>query len=204
MTRCNICDIIICMRKILGALAMMVLPWSAWAEERIVDLGFAQPGMAQAQFRDFGWNGRQVICSDEANHPREVDFSVSKGVARVGAIRCGLFAADSAGQLRPHPHMVAGWPAEIWALFLPDAAGTPRLVHLKLNLPAAAFDDLAKEWAHELGLPTYRRDKVVHWSNSRSDAMIVGDGDTQVHAYVMDNDLHDSANRRLGQMPARH
>lgn len=192
------------MRKSLGTLAMMVCSWSAWAGDATFDLGFAQPGMAQAQFREFGGDGRQVICSDEADHPREVDFRVSKGVARVGAIRCGLFATDSTGQLRPHPHMVAGWPAEVWAMFLPDAAGTPRLVHLKLNLPAGAFDDLAKAWNQSLGLPTYRRDKVVHWSNPRSDAMIVGDGDSQVHAYVMDNDLHDSANRRLGQMPARH
>jgi len=193
------------MRKRLGALAMMLLPWSAWAEDASFDLGFAQPGMAQAQFRDFGWGGQQVICSDEVNHPHEVDFTVTKGVARVGgAVRCGLFAADANGQLRPQPHMVAGWPAEIWALFLPDQAGTPRLVHLKLNLPAGAFDDLARDWNQSLGLPTYRRDKVVHWSNRRNDAMIVGEGDTQVHAYVMDNALHDSANRRLGQMPARH
>lgn len=192
------------MRKSLGALAMMVCSWPAWAGDATFDLGFAQPGMAQAQFREFGRDGRQVICSDEADHPREVDFSVSKGVARVGAIRCGLFARDAEGQLRPQTHVVAGWPAEVWALFLPDSAGTARLVHLKLNLPAAAFDDLARDWNQSLGLPTYRRDKVVHWSTARSDAMIIGEGDASVHAYVMDNDLHDSANRRLGQMPARH
>lgn len=192
------------MRKLVGALAMMMCSWSAWAEEPLADLNFAQPGMEQAQFRAVAGNGRQVICSDDADHPREVDFSVSKGIARVGAVRCGLFAVDAAGQLRPHPHRVAGWPAEIWALFLPDGAGTPRLAHLKLTLPAAAFGDLAKAWNQSLGLPTYRRDKVVHWSNPRSDAMIVGDGDGPVHAYVMDNDLHDSATRRLGQMPARH
>ena len=69
------------------------------------------------------------------------------------------------------------WPAEVWALFLPDSNGTPRLVHLKLNLPAAAFDDLAKAWNHSFGLPTYRRDKVVHWSTTGSDAMIVGEGE---------------------------
>lgn len=192
------------MRKILGALAMMTCSWSAWAEDKSFDLGFAQPGMAQAQFRDYGWNDRRVVCSNDADHPREVDFSVAKGVARVGAVRCGLFAADESGQLRPQPYQVAGWPAEIWALFLPDAAGTPRLVHLKLNLPAAAFDDLARDWNKALGLPTYRRDKVVHWSSSQSDVMIVGEGDSQVQVYVMDNAMHDSANRRLGQMPARH
>ncbi len=192
------------MRKILGALAMLLAPWTAWAEDKSFDLGFAQPGMAQAQFREYGWNDRKVVCSDEADHPHEVDFSVTKGVARVGAIRCGLFAADEAGQLRPQPYMVAGWPAEIWALFLPDSVGTPRLAHLKLNLPAQAFDDLARDWNNVLGLPTYRRDKVVHWSNARSDVMIVGEGDAQVQVYVMDNALHDSANRRLGQMPAQH
>lgn len=192
------------MRKLLGALTMMVCSWSAWAGETLADLGFAQPGMEKAQFRAVAGNGHQVVCSDEADLPREVDFKLGKGVARVGAVRCGLFAADAAGLLQPHPHRVVGWPAEIWALFLPDSAGTPRLAHLKLTLPAEAFDDLAKAWNQSLGLPTYRRDKVVHWSNPRSDAMIVGDGDGSVHAYVMDNDLHDSATRRLGQMPARH
>ena len=193
------------MRMILCALVLMVVALPVRAEDIAFDLGFARPGMEQAQFRAHGWGVGQVICSNDADHPHDVDFAMPKGVARVGAVRCGLYALDGADHWQPTPVTVAGWPGEVRALFLPDGAGIARLVQLKLTLPAAAFDDVARAWDRLFGLPTLRRDQLVHWSNARNDATIVGDGGGgRVHAYVLDNDLHASTNRRLGQMPARH
>lgn len=195
------------MKLLACALVLMVAALPLRAEDRSFDLGFAHPGMDKAQFRDHSWAEARVLCSDDDHHPREVDFRHGNGVARVGAVRCGLFAADAGGHWRPRPLTVAGWPGEMWAMFLPDAGGTSRLVHLKLSLPAAAFDDVAREWNQVFGLPSYRRDKVVHWSTAQADAIItVGEGgedDGRVYAHMMDNSLHETANRRLGQMPAK-
>lgn len=189
---------------ILCALVVMLAALPVRAEDGRFDLGFARPGMEQAQFRAHGWGEGQVICSNDADHPGDVDFSLPKGVARVGAVRCGLYAQDNGGHWQPSPVGIAGWPGEVRALFLPDSTGTPRLVQLKLSLPAAAFDDVARAWDRLFGLPSFRRDQLVHWSTQNNDAAIIGDGGGRVYAYVLDNDLHASANRRLGQMPALH
>lgn len=193
------------MRVILCLLMVLSAAWPLRAEDRVFDLGFAHPGMEQARFRAHVWgDGGRVICSSDSDHPAELDLALPKGVARVGAVRCGVYAQDGAAHWQPVPLDVAGWPGEVRALFLPDAVGTQRLVQLKLTLPAPAFDDVARAWDQLFGLPTLRRDQLVHWTSAHGDAAIVGDGSERVHAYLLDNDLHTSANRRLGQMPARH
>ncbi|MBR9972971.1 hypothetical protein [Magnetospirillum sulfuroxidans] len=194
------------MRSLLCALVLLVTALPLRAEERSFDLGFAHPGMEQSQFRAGQWADGRVICSNDADYPPEVEFTLPKGVARVGAVRCGLYSQDQAAHWHIMPAIMAGWPGEVWAMFIPDEAGALRLVQLKLVLPEAAFDDLAQSWGQLFGLPSFRRDQVVHWTNARNDAAIIGDsgGGAYVHAYLLDNALHTSANRRLGQMPARH
>lgn len=194
------------MRSLLCALVLLVAALPLRAEERSFDLGFAHPGMEQGEFRTGQWAGGRVICSNDTDYSAEVDFALPKGVARVGAVRCGLYRQAEDFHWQPMPVTMAGWPGEVWAMFMPDEAGMLRLVQLKLVLPEAAFDDLAQSWDHLFGLPSFRRDQVVHWSNARNDAAIIGasGGGAYVHAYVLDNALHTSANRRLGQMPAQH
>lgn len=193
------------MRVLIRALVLLFIALPAQAEERSFDLGFARPGMEQAHFRDSPHEGGgRVLCSNDSDLPGDLDLKPPKGVARVGAVRCGFYAQDQAAHWHPAPFSVAGWPGEMWAVFLPDQTGTQRLVQIKLVLPGGAFDDVARSWDRMFGLPSFRRGQTVHWTSDRNDAAIIGDGGAKVHAYVMDNDLHSSANRRLGQLPAKH
>ncbi|AVM75307.1 hypothetical protein [Magnetospirillum gryphiswaldense] len=193
------------MRVLIRALVLLFIALPAQAEDGGFDLGFARPGMEQAHFRDSHQEGGgRVLCSNDPGLPADLDLKPPKGVARVGAVRCGFYAQDQSAHWHPAPLSVAGWPGEMWAVFLPDQTGTQRLVQIKLVLPSGAFDDLARSWDRMFGLPSFRRGQTVHWTSDRNDAAIIGDGGAKVHAYVMDNDLHSSANRRLGQLPAKH
>lgn len=193
------------MRVLIRALVLLFIALPARAEDGVFDLGFARPGMEQAHFRDSPQEGGgRVLCSNDPGLPADLDLTPPRGVARAGAVRCGFFAQDQAAHWHPAPVSVAGWPGEMRAVFLPDPTGTQRLVQIKLVLPGGAFDDVARSWDRMFGLPSFRRGQTVHWTSDRNDAAIIGDGGAKVHAYVMDNDLHSSANRRLGQLPAKH
>lgn len=191
------------MRRLFCALVVTICALPARAEEGGFDLGFAHAGMELSQFRNGPWDQGRVICSSDDDRPGDVQFHLPKGVAKAGAARCGLYASDDGQHWHHASKDVAGWPGEVVAEFLPDLAGTPRLAQLKLVLPQAAFDDVAQAWDHQFGLPTFRRDQMVHWSSRSTDAAIVGDGG-HVQAWLVDNSLQTSLNRRLGQMPAQH
>lgn len=178
---------------------LLVLAGPAWAEDKPFDLGFARPGMMQGQFRFGAWPaGVKVFCSDDKDRPEELDkagFALPKGIARLGASRCGLFIED--GVWRSYRPELAGWSTELWAMFFPDAAGTPRLVQLYLAQPKEAFEALATAWTTRFGPPGERRPRLVRWSNPRNDAAIIADGGPEVQAYLVDNRLQAAINARM-------
>lgn len=194
------------MRALAIAAALVLLAPAALAEDREYDLGFARPGMMQGQFRYGAWPaGVKVFCSDDKDRPEELDkagFALPKGIARMGASRCGLFAEDKDGW-RPYRLETAGWSTELWGLFFPDGAGTPRLVQLYLTQPAEAFDSLYRAWTDKLGPPTEKRAKLARWSNARNDAAIIHDGGASLHAYLVDNRLQAAMNARMQQPAAK-
>lgn len=193
------------MRPLAFALSLLLLAAPAAAEDKEFDLGFARPGMMQGQFRFGAWPaGVKVICSDDKDRPEDLDkagFALPKGIARMGASRCGLFAEDKAGW-RPYRLEVAGWSTEVWGLFFPDG-GTPRLVQLYLAQPAEAFESLYRAWADRFGPPAEKRARLARWGNARNDATIIHDGGPDLHAYLVDNRLQASMNARMHQPAPR-
>lgn len=206
MTRVAIHDMLIPMKVVsLAALALLIATPSLAAEQEF-DLGFARPGMMQGQFRFGAWPaGVKVFCSDDKDRPAELDkaaFTLPKGIARMGASRCGLFAKDDTGW-RPYQLAVAGQPTDVWGMFFPDRSGQPRLVQLFLKQPKEAFDTLADYLAGRFGAPMERTRRLVRWSNPANDAAIIEDGGNHLHAYVIDNRLQASMNTRMSHQPAR-
>lgn len=186
-------------RAVLFAALLLLAPAAGRAEDLEFDLGFARPGMMQGQFRFAAWPaGVKVFCSDDKDRPDELDkagFTLPKGIARLGASRCGLFR--DAGGWKPHRLEVAGWSTEIWGLFAPDAAGTQRLVQLYLAQPKDAFDSLYAAWTERFGPPVEKRSRLARWSNARNDAAIIHDGGAELQAYVIDNKLQAALNARM-------
>ena len=159
------------MKTLACAVVLMLAALPLRAEEAVFDLGFARPGMEQAQFRSTPWGaGVRVWCSNDEDRPDQVVIAMPKGAARSGAARCGLYQQGEGGDWSPKPLDLAGWPGEVCAIFLPDASGVSRLAQLSLALPEQAFNDLARWWDQIFGLPTLRRGRLVHWSTQGSDA----------------------------------
>ncbi|MBC7906256.1 MAG: hypothetical protein H7Y60_05850 [Rhodospirillaceae bacterium] len=193
--------------KVAAALtALLLAATPAFAADKEFDLGFARPGMMQGQFRFGAWPaGVKVFCSDDKDRPEELDkaaFLLPKGIARLGASRCGLFAKDDAGW-RQYRLEVAGWSTEVWGMFFPDGAGQPRLVQLFLKQPKESFETLSTHFAGRFGPPKESKARLARWSNSTNDAAIIEDGGTNLHAYVIDNRLQESMNVRMSQHPTR-
>lgn len=188
------------------ALAGLFAAWPAWSDDRLpFDLGFAHVGMDLTQFRDASWpDGVRVWCSADSDQPGEVNFDLPRGAERLRVRMCGLFAQDGSGQWKRTPLTLAGWPGKVSAVFFPDRTGTPRLAQLTLSLPPQAFDDLARDWDGQFGLPNRRLDHLVGWSTPAVDAVIIDDGSVYMHAYLLDNDRQAEINRRMSQRPAQH
>lgn len=203
MTGAHFRDILMCMKVAALAALVAVSPLAAFAADKEFDLGFARPGMMQGQFRFGAWPaGVKVFCSDDKDRPEELDkaaFALPKGIARMGATRCGLFAKDEAGW-RQHRLEVAGWSTEVWGMFFPDGSGTPRLVQLFLTQPKEAFDGLAAHFAARFGAPLEKKPRLARWSNPGNDAAIIEDGGKALHAYVIDNRLQAAMNTRMSQI----
>lgn len=188
------------------ALVGLFAAWPAWSDDRVpFDLGFAHVGMDLAQFREASWpDGAKVICSNDHDRPAAASFELPRGAERLGVRLCGLFSRDEAGEWQRQPLMIAGWPGKVSAIFFPDHAGNARLAQLSLALPPAAFDDVARDWDGQFGLPSRRRDHLVSWSTPAIDAVIIDDGGPSLHAYLLDNKRRTEINRRLSQHPAQH
>lgn len=186
---------------LLAVLLALAAP-SAFAADKEFDLGFARPGMMQGQFRFAAWPaGVKVFCSDDKDRPEELDkaaFILPKGIARLGASRCGLFTQDEKGW-RQYRLEVAGWSTEIWGMFFPDGAGTPRLVQLFLKQPKDSFETLRSYFADRFGPPMEQHARLARWSNPTNDAAIIEDGGKSLHAYVIDNKLQAVLNGRMSQ-----
>lgn len=184
------------------AVALLVAATSAFAADKEFDLGFARPGMMQGQFRFAAWPaGVKVFCSDDKDRPEELDksaFLLPKGIARLGATRCGLFAKDDT-TWRQYRLEVAGWSTEIWGMFFPDGSGQNRLVQLFIKQPKDSFETLSAHFTDRFGPPLERTRRLARWSNPTNDAAIIEDGGTNLHAYVIDNRLQQSMNTRMSQ-----
>ncbi|MBC7953214.1 MAG: hypothetical protein H7Z12_15510 [Rhodospirillaceae bacterium] len=182
--------------------ALLLAAASAFAADKEFDLGFARPGMMQGQFRFAAWPaGVKVFCSDDKDRPEELDkaaFVLPKGIVKLGASRCGLFTKDENGW-RQYRLEVAGWSTEIWGMFFPDGAGSPRLVQLFIKQPKESFATLSAHFASRFGPPLESNARLARWSNSTNDAAIIEDGGTTLHAYVIDNKLQQSMNGRMSQ-----
>lgn len=193
------------MKAVVATVLAVLLAVPARAEEPRFDLGFARPGMSEEEFRAAAWPpGVTVVCSHEKDRPEELErngFALPKGLARIGASRCGLFTEEG-GNWRPHRLTLAGGPAEVWGLFIPEG-GTQRLVQICLTQWAGAFDTLADSWSERFGPPTDRRPKLARWSNARNDAVIIQDGTGNLQAYVIDNRLQAVMHGRVRQLPRR-
>ncbi len=170
---------------------------AAWAFD--LDLGFAHPGMTLEEFRAVPWPaGTSVRCSGEADLPPESDnvrLSVPGPVARLGGTRCGLFSQDAAGW-----HTIglplAGADAEVWAKFFPDRDGTPRLLHLILQQPAAAFGPLSRHFTEQFGPADLHRDGLARWQTAEAEATIIADGGPSLLAFVIDTRLQAALHAR--------
>lgn len=184
------------------AAALLLAATSAFAADKEFDLGFARPGMMQGQFRFAAWPaGVKVFCSDDKDRPEELDkaaFVLPKGIVKLGASRCGLFTKDDGGW-RQYRLEVAGWSTEIWGMFFPDGAGSPRLVQLFIKQPKESFGTLSAHFASRFGPPLESNARLARWSNPTNDAAIIEDGGASLHAYVIDNKLQATMNGRMSQ-----
>jgi|AGTN01.3.fsa_nt_gi hypothetical protein len=174
------------------------------AADATLDLGFAHAGMTLDEFRDGGWpGGAAVLCSGDAGIPDDapqVDFSVPKGVAQLGGLRCGVFSPARHGW-RPHAIDLAGTPTEVWGLFFPDPGGTPRLLQLLLKQSSESFAALADYFTARFGPARVRGHGLAHWDTAEADAAIIEDGGKRLHAYLIDNRLQAALNARMSQHP---
>lgn len=196
MTAPGFHDILRIMKTIAVLLLFLVLAPTVRAAE--FDLGFARSGMTLDEFRAGAWpDGTIVRCSGEADLPPESDdvrLAVPDPVARLGGTRCGLFH-QSGTQWHPSVIQVAGIETQVWGKFFPDRSGTPRLMHLVLRQPAAAFGVLADYFGERFGEPELRRDNLARWQEPEAEVAIIVDGGILL-AFVIDTRLQAALHAR--------
>lgn len=204
MTSRHFHDIVGAMKAACTVALLGLLAPAAWAGE--LDLGFARPGMTQDEFRTGAWpEGVTVRCTGEADLPPESDtvrLSVPDPVARLGGSRCGLFRRGGDGWVAA-PLPMAGADAEIWAKFFPDAAGTPRLLHLLVRQQAGNFAALADYFGDRFGPPELRQANLARWQTADAEAAVIADGSRLMLAFVIDTRLQAMLNQRISHQPRR-
>ncbi len=189
--------------------ALLAMP--AQAGDPVADTGFdlaaTHPGISLDEFRQTAWpDGARAICSSDSDRPDSIDprqLLLPKGVAAMGAARCGLYQGQGDDWHLYRPQL-AGQPTEIWGKFFPDRSGTPRMVQLVLKQPKQSIDALADYFDHAFGAPSLRHRHLARWNKNGADISVIEDGGDYLYAYLIDNALQSAMNARMSQHPKPH
>jgi hypothetical protein len=192
------------MIRILFALALLAFP--AQAADPVYGFAFARPGMTLEDLRAVKLpDGHRLLCGgdkEERIAPRDREtITLAPEMARIGLIRCGVFARDEGGDWTARLLDLAGNPANFWLLLITDHDGRRRLAQINLRQRRESFATTVAAFTRSFGPPTRQDALSANWSSAKADITIYPSEPAGIYVFIVDNRLYGLMTERMKSKP---
>lgn len=191
-------------RAALVCLVLLLAAAPAWAGDGI-GLDYAWPGMDLGQLRAAAWPpGARLLCGGDESRPDGLgpaarqQLTLPRPMVKARMGRCGLFIADASGGWIPGQVILAGNPAELWAMTIADDDGGEKVVQLYLLQRRQFYPGTEAFLAARFGPPDQQTTNAARWNTTTAEAMVGPDRGGGLYLLMVDTRLQDLMQARIG------